>query len=42
MAEKILKSTEDAQLKKKKRKKVADDELMDNVYKMNFEQDKRF
>ena len=39
MAEKILKSTEDAQLKKKKRKKVADDELMDNVYKMNFEQD---
>ena len=40
MAEKILKSTDDASLKKKKRKKAtADDELIDNVYKMNFEQD---
>lgn len=40
MAEKILKSTDDTSLKKKKRKKAtADDELIDNVYKMNFEQD---
>ena len=40
MAEKILKSTDDASLKKKKRKKATDDdELIDNVYKMNFEQD---
>ena len=40
MAEKFLKSTDDASLKKKKRKKATDDdELIDNVYKMNFEQD---
>ena len=40
MAEKFLKSTDDASLKKKKRKKATDDDdLIDNVYKMNFEQD---
>ena len=40
MAEKFLKSTDDASLKKKKRKKATDDdEIIDNVYKMNFEQD---